>query len=941
MKRKTKLLFGIILAGRLLSACTDHIVEGNHTPDTTEEIDHAPRELSVRLNKHIVAELNGKQREVTVPTGSSQLDKYMREMGAARLTRIFPYAGKDETLQQREGLNLWYTMLLTKTPASITRTVSEASRSNVTTFVEPVYISKLEKSNFYSFDVALTQANVGNSPFNDPLYSRQWDLRNQGNIGNYVDKEGNRIVSSIAGADINIEPAWAVTTGRKEVIVAVVDGGIDTNHPDLQGSFWINKDEIPGNGIDDDNNGYIDDYYGYNFVDDKGIITPTRHGTHVAGTIAARNNNGRGVCGIAGGDGRPESGARIMCCQIFKNNPNYDPNDPESTEEIGTGSRNLDAAAIVYGANNGAVISQNSWGYSLGHKATPQVVKEAIAYFNKYAGGNKTEIPLIKGGIVIFAAGNDATQRLSYPAADENVISVAAFNPDFQASWYTNYGETVDIAAPGGSQTVKGKYPREGGVPTSLILSTIPPTADGKNAYAYLQGTSMACPHVSGIAALIVSKYGSASFTADKLRQRLFTGIKQMNYNDYVNKSHFDGLGLGYVDAMAALSDYDMNIEPVVPQFLPEKSKRGYNTVTVAWKSSNKGSDGSLQHYVLYISNQPITPSNYTNANRHIINANYAEAEDVFERTNNRAATGTTYYFAVQAIARNGKASPIAILPDGVATLPNEAPKIKADIPGNRIKLAGRDHTDVTFTITDKENHSCTYRTEGAGSIDIKHEGNKLTMHIDASKFMPGIYPVTLTVEDEYGASTSFTLIVEIFADKVPELKDNINPVNIKLGEHRTIRLTDWFDDEQSDKLVFKVKHNDAIDVNIAQGTMTITGKQFGESTIELLVTDVHGQTGSFTIPVFVYLKAGIYAVYPTIATTTLYIKVGQEVTDNAEIIIRNMVGKEVLRKPFNVGTLERRKRTLLLDISNLARGSYIVSLLNHDKTYQDKFVKK
>ena len=128
-----------------------------------------------------------------------------------------------------------------------------------------------------------------------------------------------------------------------------------------------------------------------------------------------------------------------MCCQIFRNNPNYNPSDKHSSETIGTGDRNREAAAIVYGANNGAIISQNSWGYDRIMKQTPQVIKDAIHYFNTYAGGNKTDKPLMQGGLVVFAAGNDATSAPSMPSAELSVVSVSSFNPDFSASWYTNY----------------------------------------------------------------------------------------------------------------------------------------------------------------------------------------------------------------------------------------------------------------------------------------------------------------------------------------------------------------------------------------------------------------------------------------------------------------------------------------------------------------------
>ena len=150
----------------------------------------------------------------------------------------------------------------------------------------------------------------------------------------------------------------------------------------MQDNLWTNPGEIPKNGIDDDGNGYIDDVHGYNFVDDNAILVPHRHGTHVAGTIGATNNNETGISSIAGGNGTPGSGVKLMSCQILK-----------SLTSTGgeVASDPFIAAAIKYGADNGAVISQNSWGYAVGTGRNTSsyinpVHKEAIDYFIKYAG---------------------------------------------------------------------------------------------------------------------------------------------------------------------------------------------------------------------------------------------------------------------------------------------------------------------------------------------------------------------------------------------------------------------------------------------------------------------------------------------------------------------------------------------------------------------------
>ena len=340
-------------------------------------------------------------------------------------------------------------------------------------------------------------------PFDDPRLGNQWHYYNN----------GSRYYSE-AGSDINIFPVWqAGVTGSQEVIVSVVDGGIDYAHEDLADNMWHNPQQSG------------DKVYGYNFVNGENgyTIYADDHGTHVAGTVAAVNNNGKGVCGVAGGNfaaGIP--GVRLMSCQIFHG------------DKGGDGTR-----AIKWGADHGAVISQNSWGYIYDpqHPLTyvPQQDKDAIDYFIKYAGfdenGNQ-EGPMA-GGVVIFAAGND-DQPHGYPAEYEPAIAVAAIDAEFERAYYSNYGPWVDISATGGDSYDNNE-----------VWSTTP-----NNKYASFQGTSMACPHVSGIAALVVSNMGGPGFTNTQLRQILIDSFR--NIDDY-NPSFVGKLGTGLINAELAV----------------------------------------------------------------------------------------------------------------------------------------------------------------------------------------------------------------------------------------------------------------------------------------------------------------------------------------------------------------------------------------------------
>jgi thermitase len=259
-------------------------------------------------------------------------------------------------------------------------------------------------------------------------------------------------------ADIDAPEAWNVTIGEPNTVVAVIDTGVDINHPDLDGNIWVNDGEIPNNGLDDDLNGYVDDVNGWDFHnEDKTVYddpTVDQHGTHVAGTIAAEGNNTRGVVGV-------NWQAEIMPLKFLGPDGGYTSNAVK---------------ALDYAVRNGAMISNNSWG----GKGASQSLQDAIGRADTM------------GHLFVAAAGNsgvdnDTSTDASYPASydNPNIIAVAATNDDEGLASFSNYGdETVDLGAPG-----------------VYILSTLP-----ANKYGFFNGTSMASPHVAGVAALLKSQ---------------------------------------------------------------------------------------------------------------------------------------------------------------------------------------------------------------------------------------------------------------------------------------------------------------------------------------------------------------------------------------------------------------------------------------------------
>ena len=352
--------------------------------------------------------------------------------------------------------------------------------------------------------------------FNDPMLPNQWHYYNQGNkaFSVYVAR----------GADINVNDVWnTLICGDPGIIVAVVDEGVKYDHPDLAENMWTNKGEVPGNGIDDDNNGYVDDVYGYNFCTDGPISWnvgyydgrgqwqgDSGHGTHCAGTIAAVNNNNKGVSGVAGGSGA-QDGCKIMSCQIFSGNSG--------------GSAKTVSNAIKYAADMGASIISCSFGYTTAFpsddaykRAAGSAEIDAIHYFEKSKNN-----PVLDGNIAIFAAGNENHNYAHYPGAFYDIISVSAFGPDFLPTYFTNYGPGCNISAPGGEYY-------HGVGEKSMVLSTLPKELY-KEDYGYMQGTSMACPHVSGVVALALSyaKQLGRTFSRDEFKRMILASASDID----------------------------------------------------------------------------------------------------------------------------------------------------------------------------------------------------------------------------------------------------------------------------------------------------------------------------------------------------------------------------------------------------------------------------
>ena len=524
MKKK---FFYIAMVALALTGCSDSlstIDSSEGKADITIPSDAEAGELLIKFAPEMSSILDQAQMSKTrsgkaTRSGIPSTDEVLDILGSYSFERVFPVDANTEARTREAGLHLWYTVKFDKSTdlkaaAERLKQLGEVTKVQTNGRIKRAY--NTDSKRIYLSDKALqqkaTRAAASGEP-NDPGFAYQWHYRNLG-AGNYgFENLNDNQAGAEAGCDVNAVEAWKTCVGDPSITVAVLDEGVMYTHPDLAPNMWCNPGETTqGEKADGDGNGYEGDLHGYNFVEESGNITwsdanDSGHGTHVAGTIAAANNNGIGVSGVAGGDGTPNSGVKIMSCQIFS----------------GQNSVTLagEARAIKYAADNGAVILQCSWGYNSSESSelsgytpgpatekewaeTYPLEKEALDYFINNAGSPNG---VIDGGIAVFAAGNEYAGNPAFPGAYSKCVSVASLAADYTPACYTDFGSLVTLSAPGGDLEYYGKigetedeYWAETGEQKGAVLSTL--VKNGQPAYGYMEGTSMACPHVSGVAAL-------------------------------------------------------------------------------------------------------------------------------------------------------------------------------------------------------------------------------------------------------------------------------------------------------------------------------------------------------------------------------------------------------------------------------------------------------
>ncbi len=666
---------------------------------------------------------------------------------------------------------------------------------------------------------------------------------------------------------------------------------------DLVGNLWTDEDGTHGKSFVFGAQGYVDS-----------------HGTHVAGTVAAVNNNGIGVCGVAGGDkanGIP--GAKIMTCGIFEG------------DNSGNG-----AEAIKWSCDHGANISQNSWGYvadtngdgiisadelaSFKAMKIPSTMKAAVDYFNNYAGcdddGNQLPDSPMKGGVVIFAAGND---NIDYdPIGNyEGVVSVASIGADYRQAYYSNHGSWVDITATGGD-AYKDAY----------VLSTLP-----DNKYGLMQGTSMACPHVSGVAALIASAYQAQGFTREDLIKILLGSADKSLYN--YNSSLEGQLGKGLVDAAAALS-FSSDAPAPVEGFSAEAHS---NSINVSW---DVPADLPVFGYRLFASESslasldPSAPGSSVD----VITIDGVDCTPGERKVYcfDGLKFNKEYHFRIAAMNYKGMISELS--EEITVTTPANNPPVIEALDGTSFTIRPYENPEIRFKVSDPDGHQLSITLTPANpATNLRISGETVTVAVSGTRLeQNATYDFSLTASDGFDA-VSEKFSIKVLENHAPVLVKPVeNVVMNGLDSSLEINLSEYFQDEDEETLSYIINKSGSTTIfqySIDGNKLTLKSFAYGSSSLTLTATDACGKTATSTFKLLVRDDSYPVDLYPNPVVDVLNIRTPEEM--NTKVLISNKAGAPVYKNDeAAVGPFS----PLSVDMGSLPSGVYYVKIDGQEEVF-------
>lgn len=858
-------LFAIAFA-----ACTDRL-EVTTAPSgeemSAEEVALAAYEPGVavlKLSEELSSLVGAELESGMLITKSLPLNDFVDYYGVTSFRRVFSDDERFRERHQREGLDRWFYVEFDSERAASTRASEQMALVDGVELAHPV-------------------RKIKRMAFDDPRYSSQWHL------------------NQASGMSINVEEVWSsFTTGSSTVRIAVVDGGIDPGHEDLQVNYnkTLSRNFVTGGAVNADN-----------------------HGTHVGGIIAATSNNGTGVAGVAGGDAaKGLSGVEIISCQVFS--------------PSGSGGGFEDA--IRYGADNGAVISQNSWGYNFDYNddgqvtgseydalmaaSTESALKAAIGYFIKYAGcdndGNQLPDSPMKGGLVVFAAGNDDLEK-GLPGYDcDNVLSVGSTTKDGARSSFSNYGDWVDICAPGSS-----------------IMSTLP-----SGSYGSMSGTSMACPVVSGVAGLVVSVKGGMGFTNEMLWDCLVNSA-------IPDKIHSSGRNIGpFVDALGAVSFGTETAPEDISGFEVSVSS---NYITLGWEVPAKENGRAAYGALLCASTNRASIENLDPKKPadDVVTASVMTSSNAVGEKVSGTLSGLDFekeYYVTVVPYNYGPVYASVPAAKQVTTGANNAPVITSDVPEGELVLKASETRSFNFSVSEPDGHEMTVRhTAGSTAAERWASGGsgQYVLTIDAVSADAGKYEALVSAKDAFGLSTEFRLSYEVLENRKPEVVGNMSNLLMSPDDATLeIPLGGYFSDPDGDLLEYEVSGGTGITVHatVSGGSLFVSPRTLGRVELTVAAKDPRSARASQTVVAVVRAKDETMSVYPTQVSGMLYIGAGEEEEQISVKIVALGGGAVVYEQTVKSSVFN----PLSVDMSGMAPGRYSVSVVYKGETIVRNIVK-